>query len=117
MPLQNRVDPLGQLHAVSSRGIYTGNRGVIHNADKKIVRQYANKRWIYCKLKYKDHHREVMTPNRWTELFFLDDATALSAGHRPCAYVKEKNIIALCQHVELITAASIVNAIKAGFEV
>ena len=90
MALQNRVDPLGRLHAVPHRGTYTGNRGVIHNSDKKIVRQYANKRWIYCKLKFKHHHRDVMTPNRWTELFFLDDATALSAGHRPCAYCQRE---------------------------
>ena len=90
MPLQNRVDVFGEIHAVSSRGAYTGNRGVIHNVDKKIVRQYANKRWIYCLLKYKQFKREVMSPKRWTELFFLDDVTALSAGHRPCAFCQRE---------------------------
>jgi hypothetical protein len=61
-----------------------GNRGVIHNNEKQIMKAYAHKAWIICKLEYKGRKRRVMTPNRWTELFFLDEATALSAGHRPC---------------------------------
>lgn len=89
MPLQNRVDPLGRLHAVSSRGTYTGNRGVIHDKHRCIIKSHTTKRWIYCRLNSNDKHREVMMPNRWTELFFLDDATALAAGHRPCGQ---------CQH-------------------
>lgn len=62
-----------------------GNRGILHNADRQIVRNHKSKTWIYCTLIHKDWHREVMKPNNYTELFFLDDFTALSAGHRPCA--------------------------------
>jgi hypothetical protein len=88
MPLQNRVSPFSILTATPERGAYTGNRGVIHNADKEIVRNYAVKYWITCELKYKDFQRKVMTPNRWTELFFLDEATAFAAGHRPCGFCR-----------------------------
>lgn len=63
----------------------TGNRGIIHNEHKKIVRQWQVRRWIACALEFRGRHREVMEPNRWTHLFFLDEATAFSAGHRPCA--------------------------------
>jgi len=88
MPLQNRITPLGEIIFSAQRGTFTGNRGVIHNSDKKIVRQHALKAWITCRLEYKNAHREVMTPNRWTELFFWDEATAFAAGHRPCAYCR-----------------------------
>lgn len=88
MPLQNRVTPFGEIIFSAQRGTFTGNRGVIHNAKKEIVRQYALKAWITCRLEYKNAHREVMTPNRWTELFFWDEATAFAAGHRPCAYCR-----------------------------
>ena len=83
--LQNRVTPFGELVAVPERGGWTGNRGVLHDADKRIVRPWQNRRWIICRLEFKGRHRQVMTPGRWTELFFLDEATALAAGHRPCA--------------------------------
>ena len=62
-----------------------GNRGRLHDAEKRIVRPWQVRRWITCVLRFKDRHREVFTPNRYTELFFLDEATALAAGHRPCA--------------------------------
>ncbi len=88
MPLQNRVTPFGKIVFSPQRGTFTGNRGVIHNANKEIVRKYALKAWITCRLEYKGAHREVMTPNRWTELFFWDEATAFAAGHRPCAYCR-----------------------------
>jgi hypothetical protein len=88
MPLQNRVSPFSTLTATPERGKWTGNRGVIHNADKQIVRNYAIKYWITCELKYKNFQRKVMTPNRWTELFFLDEATAFAAGHRPCGFCR-----------------------------
>jgi hypothetical protein len=88
MPLQNRVNPYGTLIATPERGAWTGNRGVIHNALQQITKPFALKCWITCVLKYKDHHRKVMSPNRWTELFFLDDATALAAGHRPCGFCR-----------------------------
>jgi len=84
MPLQNRVDPEGNIISTSARGAWIGNRGVIHNDQKQIVRPFKLKAWIACALQFKGRHRVVMTPNRWTELFFLDEATAFAAGHRPC---------------------------------
>ena len=84
-PLQNRVDPFGQLIRTSARGAWMGNRGMIHNEHQQIIRPFRLKAWITCLLEFKDRHREVMTPNLYTELFFLDEATAFSAGHRPCA--------------------------------
>lgn len=84
MSLQNRVEPFGNIIVTSARGSFLGNRGVIHNASRQIVRPYKHKAWIICQLEFKGRHREVMTPDRWTELFFLDEATALAAGHRPC---------------------------------
>ena len=84
-PLQNRVDPFGHLIRTSARGAWMGNRGLIHNEHQQIVRPYRLKAWITCVLEFKDRRREVMTPNLYTELFFLDEATAFSAGHRPCA--------------------------------
>ena len=68
----------------SARGSWMGNRGVIHNEQKEITRTFKHKAWIICRLEFKDRKRIVMTPNRWTELFFLDEATAFAAGHRPC---------------------------------
>jgi hypothetical protein len=86
MSLQNRISPWGEILASPARGTFMGNRGgVIHNEERQIVRQYANRRWISCLLEFKDRHRVVMSPNRYTELFFLDEAVALAAGHRPCA--------------------------------
>lgn len=84
-PLQNRVDPFGQLIRTSARGAWMGNRGLIHNEHQQIIRPFRLKAWITCLLEFKDRHRQVMTPNLYTELFFLDEATAFSAGHRPCA--------------------------------
>ena len=86
MPLQNRVDPFGNLFRTTARGTMMGNRGgAIHNEDREIVRCYKSRRWIACVLEFRDRHRIVMSPNRYTELFFLDEATAFAAGHRPCA--------------------------------
>jgi hypothetical protein len=84
MSRQNRVDPWGRLVATPARGDMLGNRGVIHDEHGAIRRQWKVKAWICCRLQFKGRQRQVMTPNRWTELFFLDEATALSAGHRPC---------------------------------
>ena len=84
-PLQNRVDPFGHLHAVAARGAWMGNRGVLHDAQKRIVVEHRLERWITCVLTFRGRHREVMAPGRYTELFFLDEATSLAAGHRPCA--------------------------------
>lgn len=86
MPLQNRVTPRGEIVAVEPRGTFMGNRGgALHNEKREIVRQYASRRWITCLLEFKGRHRVVMSPRRYTELFFLDEAVALAAGHRPCA--------------------------------
>lgn len=88
MPLQNRVTPFSTIIAAPERGAFTGNRGVIHNEHKQIIKHYAVKYWITCTLEYKGKRRELMTPNRWTELFFLDEATAFAAGHRPCGFCR-----------------------------
>lgn len=82
--LQNRVDPRGNIISTSARGAWMGNRGVLHDEHKAIRRSFKLKAWITCVLQFKGRHRAVMSPNRWTELFFLDEATALAAGHRPC---------------------------------
>jgi hypothetical protein len=82
---RNRITPFGEIVAVSGRGTLMGNRGILHNAERSIVRDSQVKRWIACRLEFRGRHREVMTPGTWTELFFLDEATALAAGHRPCA--------------------------------
>ena len=85
MSLPNRVNPFGELFATPARGTLMGNRGgVIHNAAQQIVRQYRSRQWITCKLEFKGRRRKVMTPGLYTELFFLDEAVALAAGHRPC---------------------------------
>ncbi len=85
MPLQNRVDPFGQLVAVDARGGWMGNRGLLHDAGQRIRRPFRLKAWLICVLEFKDRRRTVMSPGLYTELFFLDEATALAAGHRPCA--------------------------------
>lgn len=86
MPLQNRVDPWGTIFRTLARGAMLGNRGgALHNDGREIVRAYASRRWIACVLEFKGRHRIVMSPRRYTELFFLDEAVAFAAGHRPCA--------------------------------
>src|SRR5258708_21518848 len=83
-PLRNRVDPFGEIFADPARGLWMGNRGVLHDEGRTIRRAWQVQRWITCRLEFRGRHREVMTPRRWTELFFLDEATAFAAGHRPC---------------------------------
>lgn len=98
MPLQNRVDPFGEIHAVEWRGMFTGNRGVIHDPDSKTLlkRRWTTKAWIVCVCEYKNKRRQVMGRNTpsgnagWTELFLLDEVTALAAGHRPCFYCRRE---------------------------
>ncbi len=82
--LQNRVNPFGDIIATKARGEWLGNRGQLHGTGKTILRPFKHKAWIICLLKFKDRHRVIMASNLWTELFFLDEATALAAGHRPC---------------------------------
>jgi hypothetical protein len=86
MPLQNRVTPLSKIVAYPERGLFMGNRGCLHNDNQQIVRQQCSvKRWVTCLTSFKDRMRTLMSPGQYTELFFLDEATALAAGHRPCA--------------------------------
>lgn len=82
---QNRVDPSGGVQAVAQRGGWMGNRGCLHDAQGRIVRRWQGRRWICCVLEFKGRRRPLMQPGRYTELFFLDEATAAAAGHRPCA--------------------------------
>ncbi len=85
MPRQNRVTPFGELIATECRGTWMGNRGCLHDEQQRIRRSFAGKRWLICVLEFRGRQRTVMAPGRYTELFFLDEATALAAGHRPCA--------------------------------
>jgi hypothetical protein len=85
MPRQNRVTPFGEIIATPERGMFLGNRGVLHDSDGHIRRPWQVKRWIVCVLEFRGRKRRVMTPGHYTELFFLDEASALAAGHRPCA--------------------------------
>ena len=84
MPRPNRVTPFGTLIATPDRGTLMGNRGCLHDDDGVIRRRFVGRRWISCVLSFKGRRRTIMAPNRYTELFFLDEATALAAGHRPC---------------------------------
>jgi hypothetical protein len=85
MPLQNRVTPFGEIVAVPERGTLMGNRGVLHDDDGRLVRSWQVRRWIACRTAFRGRRRQVLQPHSWTELFFLDEATAFAAGHRPCA--------------------------------
>ena len=86
MPRRNRVTPLSELVADPARGLVYGNRGCLHDADGRIRRRYAGRRWIACRLRFRGWRRApLLQPGRFTELFFLDEATAFAAGHRPCA--------------------------------
>src|SRR3954466_12403237 len=89
MPLQNRVTPTGDIVATPHRGMFTGNRGIIHDpATKTLTRRWASQAWLTCVCEFRGRRREVMSRRSWTELFFLDEATALAAGHRPCFYCR-----------------------------
>ncbi len=86
MPLQNRVTPTGDIVATTERGMFIGNRGIIHDPATKTLlkRRWTSKLWIVCVCEFRGRHRDVMSSRSWTELFFLDEATAFAAGHRPC---------------------------------
>src|SRR3954470_5352056 len=90
MPLQNRVTPTGDIVSTAQRGLFTGNRGIIHDpATKSLLnRRWAGKAWIICVCEFRGRRRDVMGARSWTELFFLDEATAFAAGHRPCFYCR-----------------------------
>ena len=111
MPLQNRVNPFGEILALEGRGLVMGNRGILHDDQKHVIRYSQVRRWIACKLESRGIHRIVMRPHSYTELFFLDDAAALAAGHRPCAecrnpdYRRFRDFWAAC-HGEPVSADS-----------
>jgi hypothetical protein len=94
MPLQNRVTPFGEIIASPSRGLFTGNRGIIHDPESRTLlnKRWSLKCWLICQLRYKNLHRVPMARRSWTELFFLDEATALAAGHRPCFYCSRDRV-------------------------
>src|ERR1700761_4807250 len=86
MHLQNRVTPFGAIVAIAQRGLFTGNRGIIHDPATKtlLTKRWATRTWLVCDCEYKGRRRAVMAGRSWTELFFLDEAVGLAAGHRPC---------------------------------
>jgi hypothetical protein len=91
-PLQNRVTPLGELIATPERGTVYGNRGCLHDASGRIRRAHDGRRWIACRLRFRGWERgPLLQPGRFTELFFLDEATAMAAGHRPCALCRRED--------------------------
>ncbi len=96
MPRQNRVTPFGEIIAIPERGTFLGNRGLLHDSAGHIKRSWQVKRWIVCVLEFRGRKRTVMTPGSYTELFFLDEATALAAGHRPCAECRHARFLAFC---------------------
>jgi hypothetical protein len=93
MPLQNRVTPAGEIIATPERGLFTGNRGIIHDpATKTLLRKrWSSPAWLTCVIEFRGRRRDVMARRSWTELFFLDEATALAAGHRPCFYCRRED--------------------------
>jgi hypothetical protein len=94
VPLQNRVTPLGELIATPERGLLYGNRGCLHDAEGRIVRHHVGRRWIACALEFKGRRRAAqMPPGRYTGLYFLDEATAFAAGHRPCAECRRADYV------------------------
>jgi hypothetical protein len=96
VPRQNRVTPFGEIIATPERGTFMGNRGILHDPDGRVRRKWVLKNWLVCVLEFRGRKRTVMTPNRYTELFFLDEATALAAGHRPCAECRHARFIDFC---------------------
>ncbi len=98
MPLQNRVDPAGQLFASPARGLFMGNRGGRFHTDTRTLatRRFVSRQWICCRLHFKDRRRDVWG-RYYTELFFLDEPTALSAGHRPCFECRRNDALAFAE--------------------
>jgi hypothetical protein len=97
-PLQNRVTPTGEIVADPGRGLLMGNRGCLHGPDRRLgAARWRSKLWICCVLAWKGVRRDPMPPGRWTALFFLDEATALAAGHRPCAYCRRADFVAFAE--------------------
>ena len=95
MPLQNRVTPFGDIVSTTHRGRFTGNRGIIHDPATRTLlnRRWSSKAWITCVCEFRGRKRKVMSRRSWTELFFLDEATAFAAGHRPCFYCRRADAV------------------------
>ena len=95
MPMQNRVTPFGDVVSTAHRGRFTGNRGIIHDPATRTLlnRRWSSKAWITCVCEFRGRRREVMSRRSWTELFFLDEATAFAAGHRPCFYCRRADAV------------------------
>lgn len=94
MPRRNRVDPWGDLHAVAARGLLTGNRGCVVDDAERVVRHHGSRVWIICRTEFRGWRWPLARPRRWTPLFFLDEAVALAAGHRPCATCRRADYLA-----------------------
>lgn len=89
MPLQNRVTPFGDIVSSPARGLLMGNRGILHNDDRRLgAARWQHPHWVACRLQFRGRRQEIMRPGAYTQLFFLDEAVALAAGHRPCAYCR-----------------------------
>jgi hypothetical protein len=96
VPLQNRVTPFSELVADPARGLLYGNRGCLHDDSGRIRSAYATRRWIACQLEFRGWQRgPKLQPGKFTELFFLDEATAFAAGHRPCALCRRADYVRL----------------------
>ncbi|MFZ0014783.1 MAG: hypothetical protein WAL25_11795 [Acidimicrobiia bacterium] len=106
MPRRNRVDPFGDLHAVSARGTFTGNRGCLVDETGEVVRHHRGRLWITCVTSYRDWRSPLADPGHWTPLFFLDDAVALAAGHRPCGLCRRDDYLSYQKAVTAGTGSS-----------
>ena len=94
MARRNRVTPRSELIANPARGLVYGNCGCLHDEEGRIRRRWSTGRWIACRLEFRGWHREpLMQPGKFTELFFLDEATAFAAGHRPCALCRREDYV------------------------
>lgn len=107
MPRQNRVTPAGDIVATPTRGTLMGNRGCLHDADGAVVRQWARPAWVACRLEWKGIRRQLMAPGKYTELFFLDEATALAAGHRPCNDCRRPELLRFLQTAGVARTAAL----------
>jgi hypothetical protein len=102
---RNRIDPWGDLHAVAARGMFTGNRGCVVDSQERVVRHHSSALWIICQTQFRGWRWPLARPGKWTPLFFLDEAVALAAGHRPCATCRRVEYLAYRDAVTRATQA------------